>query len=305
MEAASNRYDTPVPIGHVHERMVPLHELGTVLNGPGERTVQLVIRGPAHDRVARLGRMPSVPRTQFVPCEKHEIRVRGYYAIGRVSFITGNTQLRTLLDEPKTLDIVVDAVRRRKDPQTGVAPTQARFVGPLETCLMRREGRWTEIAPRGHGPAVVGVDVQDGMAYAIRLRGEDKPIELVRGKPVETGVIEWQSITMGHAGRRIVDASRFVRDKGGHQLSLVLLEGDEVRLFTLERNGKTHWSEPSKLPGTPIEADGTGSAKRVEHMPIATSILTQAWAEDGYLVTRYPLQLINGLPLWAYLQASG
>jgi len=40
-------------------------------------------------------------------------------------------------------------------------------------------------------------------------------------------------------------------------------------------------------------------------MPIATSILTQAWAEDGYLVTRYPLQLINGLPLWAYLQASG
>jgi hypothetical protein len=241
-----------------------------------------------------IGTMPVTPATRFIQFKPEYAMVRGYYSIGRVVFLTGNARLRMLLAEPASLDLVVDAIRRRRNPQTGVTPTEVRFVGPLGSCLMRREGRWTDITPRGDGPAVTSVDMQDGTAYAIQLRGSDRSLSIVRGRPKVSGVIDWELVSTAPDGQAILDASRLVRDQEGALLSLVTLQGERVRLMTLAKN-KVYWGEEVRLPGDAIEGNG-GTTE-------PGSILTQRWAEDGYLVTQYGR--FYNLPLMAYLKASG
>ncbi len=294
MEPMSHRYDTPVPIPNVEVKRVSLNELATAHAKTGERSVLLAIdmKQEVHEGV--IGLMPLLPVTRFIPYKPEYALVRGYYSIGRVVFLTGNVRLRALLSEPESLDLVVDAIRRRRNPQTGVTPMEARFVGPLETCLMRREGRWTELTQRGEGPAVTGVDAQSDMAYAIQLRGSERSLSIVRGRPTLEGVINWELVTTAPDGVSILDASRMVRDRDGALLSLVSLEGECVKLLSLTK-GKVYWGEDIRLPGSAIEGNGVGAEPG--------SILTQRWAEDGYLVTQY--SRFYNLPLLAYLKSSG
>jgi hypothetical protein len=294
MEPMPNRYDTPVPIPNVEVKRVSLNELATAHAKTSEQSVLLAIdlKQEVHEGV--IGSMPISPATRFIPYKPEYALVRGYYAIGRVVFLTGNARLRTLLSEPVSLDLVVDAIRRRRNPQTGMTPMEARFVGPLETCLMRREGRWTELTQRGEGPAVAGVDAQNDMAYAIQLRGSDRSLSIVRGRPTIESIIDWTLVTTAPDGLPVVDASRMVRDQDGALLTLVTLQGERVRLLTLTNN-KVYWGEEIRLPGSAIQGNGVGAEPG--------SILTQRWAEDGYLVTQY--SRFYNLPLLAYLKASG
>lgn len=293
MEPMSNRYDTPVPIPNVEVKRVSLNELATAHTKADEQSVLLAIdmKQEVHEGV--IGSMPVFPVTRFIPYKPEYALVRGYYSIGRVVFLTGNVRLRALLSEPASLDLVVDAIRRRRNPQTGVTPMEARFVGPLETCLMRREGRWTELTQRGEGPAVMGVDAQSDMAYAIQLRGSDRSLAIVRRRPTNEGVINWSPVTTAPEGLPILDASRMVRDQDGALLSLVTLQGERVKLLTLTK-GKVYWGEDIRLPGSAIEGNGVGAEPG--------SVLTQKWAEDGYLVTQYS-RFFN-LSLLAYLRSS-
>jgi hypothetical protein len=132
------------------------------------------------------------------------------------------------------------------------------------------------------------------MAYAIQLRGSDRALSIVRGRPVINGMIDWELVTTAPDGLAILDASRMVRDREGALLSLVTLQGERVRLLTLAKN-KIYWGEEVRMPGSAIEGDGA--------MTQPGSILTQRWAEDGYLVTRY--SGFYNLPLMAYLKANG
>ncbi|GEM_PF-2817773 len=144
----------------------------------------------------------------------------------------------------------------------------------------------------GVGPAVVGIDIVESVAYAIHLREEGAPLELLSTKVVEGGKLEWRSLSLIPEGKRLIDVSRFVRDKEGHVLSLVTLESNEGRLFTHDRNGKVFWGESFKLSGAPIRAEGRNT------------ILMQTWVVDGYLITRYPTHGFESLGFWAYLLAS-
>lgn len=290
MELTRHQYDTPIPIAHVQTRDLPLHDLGNALTVETDRVVRLSVRGTPGARIACIGSVPYEPRTYFMDCDPHEILVRGFYQAGRVCFLTGGRELRSLLAEPEALDFLVAGIRSRKDVEIGVAPAQARFIGPLDTCLMRRDGRWTEITPRGIGPAVVGLDVSDGMVYALQLAGDGKAVAIVCGKAVVSGVIDWRVLTIGHGGGRMKDAGRFVRDQQGNLFSCVELEGGDLRLFTLSKD-KAHWSESVYLPGAAVE-------------PVENSILTQRWAADGYLLTYCPSAHIRGYALLAYIYAG-
>ncbi len=294
MESMTSRYETPVPIADIEVHRASLNELAAAHSKMDDRPVLFAIDMKTEVHEGVIGSMPATPATRFIQFKPEYAMVRGYYSIGRVVFLTGNARLRMLLAEPASLDLVVDAIRRRRNPQTGVTPTEVRFVGPLGACLMRREGRWTDITQRGDGPAVMGVDMQDGMAYAVQLRGSDRSLGIVRGRPKVNGMIDWELVTTAPEGQAILDASRLVRDQEGALLSLVTLQGERVRLMTLSKN-KVYWGEEVRLPGDAIEGDGA----RTE----PGSILTQRWAEDGYLVTQY--SRFYSLPLMAYLKASG
>ncbi|MCE9586479.1 hypothetical protein K8R04_04155 [Candidatus Uhrbacteria bacterium] len=292
--------ETPVPFPTTPDEFVPIGAIDGQMNSYGDRIVLVGLHGTSGARMVRLARMPNRPGTQFVACEKDEIRIRGYYTLGRRVFLTGSAGLRGLLQEPGTLNTIVDALRRRKNSETGVAPLQMRFVGELECCLLRQQGRWTDLTPRHVGPALVGLNATDGIAYAIRLRTEGRSLEIVMAANTEDPVMDWRSVGTAPVGKHILDASRFERDVEGNAVSLVSLEGSDFRLVTITPRGKAHWSESISLPGDAIERDTTDP-----RIPTATSILTQRWVVDGFLVTRHPLQNFTGLVLWAYIKALG
>ena len=292
--------ETPVPFPTTLDEFVPISAIDAQMYGFGDRIVLFGLHGSSGARIVRLARMPNRPGTQFVACEKNEIRIRGYYALGRRVFLTGNAGLRDLLHEPGTLNTIVDALRRRKNSETGVATLQTRFVGELECCLLRQQGRWTDHTPRSTGPALVGLNATDGIAYALRLQMEGRSIEIVMSRNTEDSVMDWQTVGTAPDSRYILDASRFERDAFGNAVSLVSLGGSDYRLISVSLRGKAFWSESISLPGDAIERDIPDP-----RLPTVTSILTQCWVVDGFLVTRHPLQNFTGLALWTYIKAPG
>lgn len=289
---SSISHDTPIPFQNVPERTYPIDRIADEISAHEARVILVGIHGDRFDRKVRIARITDAIATQFLACEgMHEIRVRGYYAVGRRVFLTGNARLRDLLEDPTALDMIADAFRRRRDPETGVAPSQMRFAGELECCLLRQNGRWTDLTPNGNGPAVVGSNIQDGVVYAIRLRADGASLEIVMAENSEDPVMNWRRMALGFGGKRILDASRFVRDSDGNVVSIVTLEGPSYHLLT-RRGTESLWSESVRLPGSPIECDAA-----------SRTILTQCWVHDGYLVSRQALNHFNGLVLLAYWRA--
>lgn len=290
--------ETPVPFPTTQDEVVPIRAIDAQMHGFGDRIVLVGLKGKNEATTVRLARMSDKPNIQVVACDPDEIRIRGYYTLGRRVFLTGSARLRTLLEESGTLNAIVDALRRRKSTETGMAPLQSRFVGELKCCLMRQQGRWTDLTPRHMGPALVGLNATDSIAYAIRLQSESRAFEIVMAKNTEDPVMDWQSVATAPEGKQILDASRFERDSMGNTHSLVTFGSSEFRLLTITKTGKGSWSEAITLPGDPIECDVPDP-----HSKALPTILIQRWVVDAFLVMRHPLTHHTGLALWAYVHA--
>jgi hypothetical protein len=289
MDFTRTPYDTPVPISNLKTQTATVDDFGRLYPKLGESLIQLSLRRKSSTREIVYGFAPKDQRTLFMAIQCEDTLVRGCYAMNDALFLTGSSSLRDYLSEPDLLDRIVGALVTRRDARTG--SVQVRFAGPLGCCLMRRAGRWTELTQRGQGPLVVGIDAQESMAYAINLRGADKPLAIVSGQPSMGGIIKWDVVSTGPEGKYLLDASRFVRDARGNVLAMVELERNDLRLLTLMRD-KVYWSESCLMPGAPIEA-------------MKGAVLAQRWAADGYLVSLYPTSFMVSLPSLAYAHASG
>ncbi len=305
VEMSFNRScETSLPFDVMLDEMVPIYSLNARITEHHDRLILLAVQGDKSRRHVRLARMSSAVDTQFLACEHSEIRIRGYYALGNCVFLTGSARLRELLEDTATLDALVGVLHQQKDQDTGLISHQARFVGELECCLFRFGGKWIDCTANGSGPAVVGINVPEGIVYAISLRSGEKSLEIVMAKKVCDGQLVWNRLTLAPNIQGILDAGRFVYDSDGSVVSLVALSSGEYRLLTIDAEGKIYWSESTSLPGEAIDRDTDGSVQHIERTLSAKTILTQRWAVDGFLVSRYPVNDFAGLVLWAYLRAS-
>ncbi len=121
MELIGTRRETPIPFQTASVQRVALVDLSVALNGIDDQVIQFSLRGSRPDGVVEIAQLSPVPVTQFVECHKGDILIRGYYAIGRTVFLCGSSGLRNLLVDPVTLNWLVETLRRRRNPETGVA----------------------------------------------------------------------------------------------------------------------------------------------------------------------------------------
>ncbi len=271
----------------------------------GVRLVQLTARPEKGDVMMRLSVLPRTPSERFVRTPKDEIPIRGMYAISRSVFLTGGADLRQLLKTPQILSEIADAMRNLNDLDTRAPIYQIRMMGEPECCLMRRGGSWEDLSPPGSiGYIVFGLDVSEERVYALKRSACDELFEISTALVPHEGPLDWRPAALLPHKKRLVDASRLVRNLDGHLMSLVQLGDEEESLLTLERGRAPMWSHPEKVTGVALEADDSGQFRRAKNGLRMTSLLLQRRClTDGWYAIRRPLEDLR-LTEWPYLMAS-
>jgi hypothetical protein len=226
-----------------------------------------------------------------------EVFVSRYFEFNSTIAVCGGTGLAEFCQRRTQLDHLVDKCHTLG----GHEPLAQRFVGPLESCLLCRDGVWTDIGSGTNGRLfVIGMDMLRGRLYAFHerkagVRDEICYAEIKRGP----GTLDWNCLTglpRNTDATAYLDASHFVQTPTGPCGVIRIAKSDgriEHRLLTIEEEPQAHgtlpmdnWSVPMSEDFAVFRPDRRPATNDSSRSSLVTGLLIEKRIAGGYRIKR-------------------
>jgi hypothetical protein len=253
--------------------------------------------------------LPGAGQLCEFPVTERDALVSRYFEFGRISIISGSAALPDFLGHILCLENLSDTCGKLGKRE----PMSQRYLGPLEACLARINGRWVDLGSEKFGRRLVAaLDEQRARIFAVRVRDDGSRPELDYAELSADGALEWHLLCRVPTGcLEFVDFSLLVpvnRGLAGIARLLTSTGRIEHRLLTIQEHAdetgshpEALWSEPMGEEMSVLRPDYRSGPFDI-HVPAKpTGLLFERRIPGGYRIESPPKSMYP-LSLYAYFQ---